>query len=602
MAVRSGDVSCHGGPRDHPGRTEPRGGEGPPDAALTGHSRARLNALVSELVDRAREVIVSEERLQELLDAVVSVTGDLSLREVLRRIVDSSCGLVGARYGALGVLGPDRRLVDFVFTGINPEQRRRIGELPAGRGILGLLIDHPHPIRLANLADHPSSAGFPKNHPAMGSFLGVPIRVRGEVFGNLYLTEKIGASEFTEEDEEIVVALAAAAGAAIENARLYERSRQRELWLRASNEITTALLAGRSAADALRLIASRARAIAGAPAASIALPSADGSRLVLEVVDGPGGEALAGLQVPMEGTAGGATFRSGSPRIVDDLAATRGQWLGREDAPWPTEAAALGPAVLVPLSARDSALGVLLVARRRGDPPFDTSVVQMICAFAAHAALAVQFTRAVEDRQRLAVFEERDRIARDLHNQVIQQLFAVGLGLQGLARLAAEPDAAERLQGFVNDVDRTIREIRRSIFSLQAPVDERRSLRVDVLTVVAEAVGALGFEPRLGMAGPLDSAVPDGIRADLLAALREALSNTARHAAARQVSVEVTADDGKLRMVVADDGKGIAPTHPRGGGLTNLAERAARWDGELTVDSTPGRGTTVHWRVPLRWR
>jgi signal transduction histidine kinase len=243
---------------------------------------------------------------------------------------------------------------------------------------------------------------------------------------------------------------------------------------------------------------------------------------------------------------------------------------------------------------------VLLVAKRQGEPPFTDSVVQMIRAFAAHAALAIQFTRALEDRQRLAVFQERDRIAGEMHQLVIQQLFSVGLGLEGLTRLVTTPEAAERMQGFVHDLDRTIREIRRSIFSLQAPVDESGSLRADVLTVAADVVGPLGFEPRLGMQGPLDSAVPDGVRADLLAVLREALSNAARHAAADSVSVEIDADDDELRMVVTDDGRGMPEDRAGGGGLTNLAERAGRWNGELTVDSAPGRGTTVRWRVPLR--
>jgi signal transduction histidine kinase len=593
VAVRSGDASRHGGAA---GLDEPHGGDRPRHHSLRG--RMRLNALLSELVDRAREVIVSEDRLQQLLDAVVSIAGGLSMRDVLRRIVESSRDLAGARYGALGVLGPDRRLVEFVHTGIDAERRRLIGELPAGRAILGLLIESPRPVRLANLTDHLSSSGFPEHHPAMGSFLGVPIRVRGEVFGNLYLTEKKDAAEFTDEDEEIVAALAAAAGVTIENARLYEQSRERELWLRASNEITTAMLAGRSAPEALRLIADRARAVAGTPVASIGLPSADGSRLVLTVVDTPGGEALEGAEIPMEGTACGAAFRSGSPQLIHDVGETPWQWLGEAGAHWPPELPRLGPAVLVPLSARDSALGVLLVAKREGEPPFGDSVVQMMRAFAAHATLAIQFTRAVADGQRLAVFRERDRIARDMHQLVIQQLFAVGLGLQGLTRLVAGPEAAEKLQGFVHDLDRTIREIRRSIFSLQAPVDETRSLRADLLTVVAEAVGPLGFEPRLAMSGPLDGAVPPSVRADLLAALREALSNAARHAAAHDVAVEIDAHHGELCMVVTDDGEGM-PADPSGGGLANLGERAARWHGALTVDSAPGRGTTVRWRVPL---
>lgn len=566
---------------------------------LPGLGRRRLNALLHELVDRAREVIASRDRLHQLLDAVVAIAGDLSVRDVLRRIVDSSCELVGARYGALGVIGPDRKLVEFVYAGVDRELRERIGDLPKGEGILGLLIDNPRVIRLNDLSDHPNSHGFPDHHPPMRSFLGVPIRVRGEVFGILYLTEKRGDGDFTDEDEEIVVALAAAAGIAIENARLYEQSRQRERWSQASNEITTALLAGPSAPDALRLIASRARAIAGTPVASIGRPNADHTRLVFEVIDAQGGEGLEGVQVPMEGTASGATFRSGTPRVVKDVDDT--PWSGELDGEGPPELKRLGPALLVPLSAGDTVLGVLVVAKHQGEPPFGDAAVQMIRAFAAQAALAVQFTRALEDRQRLAVFEERDRIARDLHSLVIQRLFAIGLGLQGLSRLMTWPEATERLEGFVTDLDRTIREIRRSVFSLPGPVEETRSLRGDVLAVVADVVGPLGHEPRLRLEGPLDALVPGNVRADLLAALREALSNAARHSSAREVSIDIGADPAgrELRMVVADDGKGMPSGQAHGSGLTNLAERAARWGGALTVDSAPGRGTTVAWRVPL---
>ncbi|HEX5495226.1 MAG TPA: GAF domain-containing protein [Mycobacteriales bacterium] len=577
----------------------PDGPAGPDQGVLGDLGRLRLEALLRELVDRASEVIDSESRLHRLLDAVVGIASNLTLREVLRRIVESSCDLVGARYGALGIIGEKGGLVEFVNVGIDEEVRRRIGPLPTGQGILGLLIEDPRPLRLRDLTLHPRSFGFPPNHPAMRSFLGVPVRVRGSVFGNLYLTEKRGGGEFTDSDVDVVTALAAAAGIAIENARLFEETHRRELWLRASTEITAALLSGRSSRDVLGLVAERARAATGAEFAAIALPGDEPSELVLDVVDSPTVDRLVGRSIPVRGSVCGEVFTGGAPRVLDGTAAHRPGWAGPADAPDPASEA--GPMLLVPLRGGEDVLGVLVVANLPDSREFSQQELRMAETFAGHAALAVEFSRAQDDRQRLAVYEDRDRIARDLHDLVIQRLFAIGLGLQGTARVAMRREVSERIAGFVGDLDATIAEIRRTIFSLQAPAEERTSLRALVLSACSAASESLGFEPHLRMEGPLDLATPPALYPQVVATLREALSNAARHSGATRVEVEVRADVGRsaLVLVVTDDGKGMPAGSPPRSGLANIDERARSAGGTLTVVPAPGSGTCLTWQVPL---
>jgi signal transduction histidine kinase len=367
--------------------------------------------------------VTADRRLSRLLDAVLTIASDLSLPVVLRRIVESACELVDARYGALGVLGEDHHLSDFVTVGVDPETYRKIGTLPEGKGVLGLLIVDPKPLRLRDITTHPESFGFPPHHPAMRSFLGVPICVRDQVFGNLYLCEKQGADEFSEADQRLVVTLATAAAVAIENARLHTR--------------------------------------------------------------------------------------------VQDL----------------------------------------------------------------------------------AVIEDRERIARDLHDKVIQRLFATGMALQTVARIAARPDVAARVVQAVDDLDETIREIRNTIFALQQP--SRRGLRVDIFTIASEATGTLGTEPRVHLEGPVDSVVPDTIADALLVTLNEALSNVARHAHAARVDVVVSVGaDVTLRVV--DDGVGIPTSRRAGGhGLANMELRAKELGGRFTIEARATGGTVLEWRVPL---
>jgi signal transduction histidine kinase len=557
-------------------------------SALPELRRLNLKTLLNELVERANEVIEGETRMQQLLGAVVTVASDLTLSDVLRRIVQSSLDLVGAGYGALGVIGPDRKLVEFIHVGISDQLRETIGELPTGHGILGLLIDDARPLRLPDLAQHGQSSGFPPNHPPMQTFLGVPVRVRGEVFGNLYLTEKTGGAEFTDEDEAIVVALAAAAGIAIENARLFEQTHRRELWLQASTLITSRLLQGMKENEALQLVVDHARSVAGSEHASVAVPDEDSADPVFRVAAGLGAARLPGM-VLRHPSPVHDVLATGQPRVVAGLPPG--------DDGDPGDLDEIGPVVLVPLTAGTTVLGVLAVGNGPGGLAFTDADMTMVTGFAGHAALALEFARARQDSQRLAVFEDRDRIARDLHDLVIQRLFAVGLGLQGLGRATGRPEVV----GLVDDVDETIREIRRTIFSLQELPGESTGLRSQVLAVAAEAAAPLGFTPRVSFDGPVDMAVPDALRPDIVATLREALSNVARHAEASAVDVDLRMDTAsdRLLLIIRDNGRGIGTDHPHGRGLFNLAERARRWGGTMTADSQPGPGATLSWEVPL---
>jgi signal transduction histidine kinase len=366
-------------------------------------------------------------RLRDLLEAVLSIGSDLSLPDILERIVSAAVRVIGATYGALGVLAERRvGLTQFVYVGLDEGDADAIGSFPEGRGILGLLIRDPRPIRLSDLTAHPESFGFPPGHPAMKSFLGVPILTRGHVFGNLYLTEKRGAPEFSADDEMLAVALAGAAAIAIENARLHTRVRD------------------------------------------------------------------------------------------------------------------------------------------------------------------------------LALVEDRERIAADLHDSVIQRLFAVGLGLEGIRPLVRDREAEGRLQASVDSLDETIRQIRSTIFALQGRQPSDRGLRDEISAIVTESVAGLGFEPFLHLDGAIDSELNEEVANDVTSVLREALSNVIRHAHAVRVDVEVIVRNRQLRIEVKDDGVGAGSIRRRGRGLTSMAQRSERLGGTMSVSPGPnGKGTIVAWKVPL---
>jgi signal transduction histidine kinase len=560
-----------------------------PHAALP---QLRLDDLLSELQARLQTVLATRDRVYTLLDAVVAVGTNLDLETVLKQIVEAAITLVRARYGALGIIGEGGRLAEFVPVGLADDEIEAIHHWPEGRGLLGALINHPRPLRLPDISGSRMSSGFPPGHPPMGSFLGVPVRVRDEVYGNLYLTEKEGGAEFDEEDEALLVALAAAAGVAIDNAKLYEEARRQQRWLRASSEVARRLLSGDPPDEVLALVTQQALEMAGADLVALALPTRDRQQLVISHAAGAGALEAIGLVLPVSASVSGEVLTSGEAVVVQDFGHDERVARGaREHMP-------LGPAIILPLGAPGDVRGVLTVGRDAGTMPLAPEAVEMVQTFAAQAGIALELAERRQDAERLAIFQDRDRIARDLHDLVIQRLYATGMSLQGAMPLLTRPEAATRVSSAVDALDETIREIRSAIFSLQSRGDAKQpGLRAQVLEVVDGMTAALGFAPSLRLVGPLDEAVPAGPGEQMLSALREALSNAARHAAAGRVDVTVEVGD-ELILRVRDDGTGMGQITRRSG-LANMADRAADLGGKLMIGPAEGGGTQLDWRVPV---
>ncbi|WP_440106364.1 GAF domain-containing protein [Streptosporangium sp. H16] len=559
--------------------------------ALIAHMR--LDELLAELQVRLEAVLATRDRVYALLNAVVAVGGDLDLETVLRRIVEAATALVDATYGALGVAGEQSTLVQFVPVGLSEEEIARIEHWPHGLGLLGLLIKEPQTLRLAHISDHPASYGFPVGHPPMGSFLGVPVRVREEVFGNLYLTEKRGGGEFDAEDEAMVTALASAAGVAIENARLYEETRRREMWLQASAEVTTSLLSGVEPHEVLVLIARRAREMVGADVVAVLLPDEGGRVLRVLITDGEGCDQVAHAEALIADSLAGRAFTSGEPLMVTDPC----------EAKVPIVIAgyvSLGPVAAVPIGASGGVRGVLSLGKRSGRIPFNQDELRTLHSFAGQAAIALELAESRMDTERLSLLEDRDRIAKDLHDVVIQRLFWVAMTLMSTVRLIERPEVSSRVRNSIDELDGTIRQIRCTVFALQAsPQEEDLGLRAQIVDLVQGARGHLGFMPGLDMGGRLDSEVPPRTAEHLLAALREALSNVVRHAEASKVDVSVDAGRGRLVLTVVDNGVGLL-AEGGGSGLRNLRERAERLGGSFAVGCRSEGGTRLVWSVPLR--
>jgi signal transduction histidine kinase len=552
----------------------------------------RLDDLLSELQVRLQNILDTRDRTHALLEAVVAVASQLDLEVVLRQIVEAAVRLVDATYGALGVIGEGGTLAEFVPVGLEEPQIAQIHHWPEGRGLLGELIKHPQTLRLPHLAADKRSSGFPAGHPPMTTFLGAPVRIRDEIYGNLYLTEKRNGTEFDEDDEALVVALAAAAGVAIENARLYAEARRQQQWLRANAEVTQRLLSGDETRDVLAMVTRQALEMSGADLVVLALPTGSPDYLIIEHAVGVRADDALGLMLPLQGSASGMVMASGRPLAVEDFSSDE------RVAPVTREQLRLGPAVLVPLGAPGNVRGVLTAGRGRGALPLSPPAVEMLITFAAQAGIGLELAEHRRDTQRMALFEDRDRIARDLHDLVIQRLFATGMSLQGSAGLITDAGAADRVHRAVDALDETIRDIRSAIFTLQSrPHSDPAGVRTRILAVVEEMTPLLGFAPLVRMEERLDALVPGEIAGHLLAALREALANAARHAAARQVSVTVTAGS-QLTLLVTDDGTGIKGTGRRSG-LANLADRAAELGGTLRLEAGKDGGTELEWRVPL---
>lgn len=569
------------------------GGEPRPEAsALAG---LRLDELLHEVQDRLAEIVTTRDRVQGLLEAVLAVARGLELDSTLRRIVVAATDLVEARYGALGVLDDEGGLAEFVHVGIDDETRASMGHLPEGRGLLGVLIDDPRPVRVADLSQHPASVGFPRNHPPMRSFLGVPILVRDRVFGNLYLTEKRGGAEFSADDEVVVQALAAAAGVAVDNARLFERSRMRERWLSAVAEINGELLGGASVDDNLALVARWVRGLVDADEALLMLADGEHAQSVsVSVTAGEPGNGLLGVSADTVGDGPIATLmRTGEPRILPDLVALL------PDEPR-VASAGFGSSVAVPLSNSSGAGGVLIAVREKATRPFAADQIPMLTSLADQAAVALEFADKQRNQRLLDVLADRDRIAQDLHDHVIQQLFATGMGLQGILRKVTDEHIRGRVHNAVEQLDRTVREIRTSIFDLHTAGDDRSaSLRRRLLDVVTDLSADTVVSPSMRVSGAVDTLVPPQLGEHAEAVVREGVSNALRHSGAGEIVVAVDATGDELLIEIVDDGAGIPPDARRSG-LDNLERRARRCGGEMAVDDGPGGGTRLVWRVPLR--
>jgi signal transduction histidine kinase len=563
--------------------------------------RLQLDELLAELQSRLQAVLAIRDRMRGLLEAVVAIGSGLDLESTLRRIVEAAVRLVDATYGALGVIGDDdggkRRLAEFIPVGLSQDEIARIHHWPEGRGLLGLLIDEPRPLRLPDISSHPASSGFPDGHPPMRSFLGVPVRVRDEVFGNLYLTGKRGG-EFTEDDEAVLVALGAAAGVAVENARLYDAARRQQRWIQASAEVTTRLLSGAPSGEVLADITRQARELSGADLVALALPDERGRGLTITHADGDGADAARGLVLPAGHSLSGQVLASGEPVTSADFAADERASQAARGA-----MSQIGPAVVFPLGVPGNVRGVLTVGRRHGAPPFPQAQADVVASFAAQAGVALELAASRAEAERLSLYEDRDRIARDLHDLVIQRLYATGMSLEGTMSMITRPEVASRITNAVDAMDETIKEIRSTIFALQARGTQAGpDLRGESVALVDEMTDMLGFAPSLRLGAGLGGGIRAEVAEQALAALREALSNAARHANASQVDVIVDAgSDGMLTVQVTDNGTGI-PEEGRRSGLRNLASRAEKLGGELRIEpADPGAqapGTRLEWRVP----
>ncbi|WP_017579297.1 sensor histidine kinase [Nocardiopsis valliformis] len=557
-----------------------------------------LDELLAEVHSQMNPGLSAQGRVHSLLQAVLDIGGDLDLATVLRRLTEAAAHLAEARFAGLGVIGEDGSFTEFIPVGFTQAQAERISRFPYGKGVLSTPLYERAPIRLSDLREHPDFSGFPEGHPGMSSFLGVPIQVRGEIFGNLYLTEKENGGEFDEEDETIVTALATAAGVAIENARLYEETRLRERWLGATTEITTRLLSGADTDEVLAYLAAQAREIGDADTAVIMLPDPHArGHLFAEIADGPIAQEILGTPVDIHDSACGWVYESGEATAIPDLRQANCPMLTHRG---------YGPGLLVPLGTPGNTRGVLLLGKLSERAPFDANIRRMLHAFSVQAGVALELAEARRDSERIVVLEERDRIAKDLHDVVIQRLFASAMTLMSTVRLINSPEAEERVQRTIDELDSTIREIRSTIFDLQNPPSRRdTSLRGRILRLAENTAHSLGCHPGVSLDGPIDASVPDEVGEQLLAVLGEGLTNVARHARATEVHVSVTVEETSvtgrpttLTLTVTDNGVGL-PEEGRRSGLRNLDQRARALGGGFSAGKGEGGGTVLVWKVPV---
>jgi signal transduction histidine kinase len=540
------------------------------------------------------ELLAARDQMEQLLRVIVEISSDLDLDATLRRIVHAARDLTSAPYGALAVRDPGGTLISFLHEGIDADRVRQIGPLPVGKGILSVsLLDTPA-LRLDDLTQHPAAVGFPEQHPAMRAFLGVPITIRGTVFGSLYLTHDDPARVFSESDEVAARALAFAAAVAIDNAQVFERERASVKWLDASREITTALLSNVEPSRLpLQLIAERACALTEAEQAIVLvpvdadLPIDEIDTLVVSAAVGLNAAEVLGQRVPVDGSTSGSVFRSGMPLITEALT-------------YPIQAftdVGQRPAIVMPLRTHDEVAGVIAVARGADQPPFDSSYLDLVSDFATHAAIALMLASGREHARQLTIVAERERIAHDLHDHVIQRIFAAGMDLQGTVARVRSPEISDRLNRTLDDLQTIIEEIRTTIFQLRSPLGTDGDFRNRIQRVVADLTENRDIATTLRMHGPM-TAVGGELAEHAEAVTAEAVSNAVRHSGAARLSIEVRVDD-MLTVDISDNGCGISVDNSRHSGLANMSYRAVQVGGSCELSRPSEGGTRVHWAAPL---
>jgi signal transduction histidine kinase len=536
-------------------------------------------------------VIQTQEGLQALLRATQAVVELEELPVVLERIA-RAVDLVDAEYGALGVIAMEHDgLESFIHVGISERDAAAIGHLPEGRGVLGALIDDPRPIRIQHISEHPRSVGFPIEHPPMDAFLGVPIRVRSEVYGNLYLTNPRQGG-FTEEDEQLVTALAATAGFVIANARLFEESRLRQQWAAASAQIASTMLESASE-SALAQLTDELIGRTTADRVCVVLRGDEPLTIRVAEARGDGAEELTEHLLPAMRSAASVVFEDGEPRVRNGL---------RHD-PAPDALALVdadgtaGAVMFLPLRSGSKTWGVLAVARSPGRATFSAAELDLANDLAGRVALSMELARAREQRQRAMLVEDRSRIARDLHDHVIQELFATGLELQAVAGSVADPELSERLQTAVATLDESIAHIRTIIFAMTPRHEHHRSIRHQVLDIAAACSTGLAQPAAVSFIGPVDLMIAGSLADEVSAVVRELVTNATKHASASSIQLHVAAEGDDVRVTVEDDGVGILPKANRSG-LANLSARAEALGGTFQITSEPGH-TVVAWSAPL---
>ncbi len=538
------------------------------------------------------------ERSRTLVETGIAISSELSLDGVLQRIIEAAAELTGARYAALGVIDASGNALErFVTTGLDEATVTAIGDPPHGRGILGVLIRDAKALRLPDLQADPRSVGFPPNHPPMHTFLGVPIKLRGVAYGNLYLTEKKTGAEFSEEDEELVTLLASQAAVAVENARLYESATAWSRQLESLNEIGNALLGELDLSRLLQLVAERLRELIDARLVAIEVPSPGGLRV--EAAAGESADVMIGMLLPHDSSKAGRVFARRRSERIDSILEDPEVY---QDA---TRQFGATTGLFVPLLARAEAIGVVIAHDKLGpDPRFGDADLRVAEQFAARAAIAVDLSRRVARDSLRRVVEgqelERQRLARELHDETGQALTSMLLGLKS-AEDAADAEAARAAVAELRElVVETLQDVRRLAVELRPKALDDFGLVAALERLVQTFADAtsieIEFEPRLGA-----ERLPKEIETTLYRIVQEALTNIVKHAQARRVSIVLMRRNGRAAAVIEDDGRGFDPTRTRDGGLglVGMRERLALLDGRLTVESSPDAGTTLAVEVPL---